>query len=48
MCNLETTQITFRVTPEELNKIDATWRSNFKYKNRTEYIRNKLGLKSQE
>lgn len=36
--------LTIRLDPGELNQIDREWRGNFKYKNRTEYIREKLGF----
>jgi len=44
MCNLEVSQITIRLYSDEIAQIDREWRGNFEYKNRTEYIREKLGF----
>lgn len=44
---MTTTSITIRIERNELDQIDREWRGNMDYKNRTEYIRSKLGLKQE-
>jgi len=45
MCRNSPTNISLRVTSKELAEIDSNWRGNLDYKNRADYIREKLGLK---
>lgn len=47
MCNVETMNLSFRVTSDELAKIDRAWRSDMRFKNRADYVRSKLGLKQE-
>lgn len=38
------TNISFRVSSKELEELDACWRADMHYKNRADYIREKLGF----
>ena len=45
MCNdCAATNISFRVSSKELEELDACWRADMHYKNRADYIREKLGF----
>ena len=39
-------QLSVRVTQAECDRIDFAWRSDLKYANRADYIRDKLGLET--
>lgn len=39
------TQISIRISQDEIAEIDKEWRSDFNYKNRSDYVRAKIGLK---
>jgi len=45
MCKLRpATNISIQVSSKELEELDASWRSDMNYKNRADYIREKLGF----